>query len=105
MPEELIPEARDLVARILEDDPERPAARESPPERKHSSRRCRHRRQTPGRRGVATHDIGYGSQLRDSGFTRSTRTVYLRGKAGPVPSATLSRIIQVTTLRRGYSRA
>ena len=84
MPEPLIPEARDLVARILEDDPERlqhcagVAARAQalvatvPPSAADTL--------------VASawlHDIGYGSRLRDSGFHPLDGAVYLRREGWP----------------------
>ena len=90
MPEQLIPEARDLVARILEDDPERlnhcagVAARAEalvatvPPLAADTL--------------VASawlHDIGYGSQLRDSGFHPLDGAVYLRREGWPAPVCAL----------------
>ena len=86
MPEQLIPEARDLVARILEDDPERlhhcagVAARAQalavtvPPSAADTL--------------VASawlHDIGYASRLRDSGFHPLDGAVYLRREGWPAP--------------------
>ena len=86
MPEPLIPEARDLVARILEDDPERlqhcagVAARAQalvatvPPSAADTL--------------VASawlHDIGYGSRLRDSEFHPLDGAVYLRREGWPAP--------------------
>jgi predicted hydrolase (HD superfamily) len=82
----LIPEARDLVARILEDDPER----------LHHCAGVAARAQTL----VATvppsaaetlvaaawlHDIGYGSGLRDSGFHPLDGAQYLRREGWPAP--------------------
>ena len=86
MPEQLIPEARDLVARILEGDPERlqhcagVAARAQalvatvPPSAAETL--------------VASawlHDIGYGFRLRDSGFHPLDGAVYLRREGWPAP--------------------
>jgi len=86
MPQQLIPEARDLVARILEEDPRRlqhcagVAARAQalvttvPPSAAETL--------------VAAawlHDIGYGSQLRDSGFHPLDGAVYLRREGWPAP--------------------
>ena len=84
MPEQLIPEARDLVARILKDDPER----------LHHCAGVAARAQTL----VATvpqsaaetlvasawlHDIGYGSRLRDSAFHPLDGALYLRREGWP----------------------
>ena len=86
MPEPLIPEARALVARILEDDPRRlqhcagVAARAQalvttvPPSAADTL--------------VAAawlHDIGYAPQLRDSGFHPLDGAVYLRREGWPAP--------------------
>ena len=84
MPGQLIDEARDLIARILEDDPER----------LHHCAGVAARAQTL----VATvpvsaadtlvasawlHDIGYASRLRDSGFHPLDGAVYLRREGWP----------------------
>ena len=86
MPEQLIPEARDLVARILEDDPQR----------------LRHCAGVAARAQALAatvplpaadtlvasawlHDIGYGSPLRDSGFHPLDGAVYLRREGWPAP--------------------
>ena len=86
MPEPLIPQARDLVARILEEDP----------------RRLQHCAGVAARAQalVATvppsaadtlvaaawlHDIGYAPQLRDSGFHPLDGAVYLRREGWPAP--------------------
>ena len=104
MPEQLIPEARDLVARILEDDPERlhhcagVAARAQalavtvPPSAADTL--------------VASawlHDIGYGPSFETAGFTRSTGPCTCAGKAGPLPSATWSRIIRAAASSRVFA--
>jgi predicted hydrolase (HD superfamily) len=84
MVEQLIPEARDLVARILEDDPQR----------------LRHCAGVAARAQALAvtvpsaavdilvasgwlHDIGYGSQLQDSGFHPLDGAVYLRLEGWP----------------------
>jgi predicted hydrolase (HD superfamily) len=86
MPEQLIPAARDLAGRFLEDDPER-------------LRHCAGvaaRAQTlvatvplPAAATLVAsawlHDIGYGSQLRDSGFHPLDGAVYLRREGWPAP--------------------
>jgi HD superfamily phosphodiesterase len=84
MPGQLIDEARDLIARILEDDPER----------LHHCAGVAARAQTL----VATvpvsaadtlvasawlHDIGDASRLRDSGFHQLDEAVYLRREGWP----------------------
>jgi putative nucleotidyltransferase with HDIG domain len=86
MPQQLIPEARDLVACILEEDPRRlqhcagVAARAQalittvPPSAAETL--------------VAAawlHDIGYAPQLRDSGFHPLDGAVYLRREGWPAP--------------------
>ena len=104
MPEQLIPEARDLVARILEDDPER---------LQHCAgvaARAQALAVTVPLPAADTliasawlHDIGYGSQLRDSGFHPLDGAVYLRREGWPEPSATLSRIIRVAASSREFA--
>jgi putative nucleotidyltransferase with HDIG domain len=84
MPEQLIPEARDLVGRILEEDPER----------LHHSAGVAARAQallatvppSAAETLVAAawlHDIGYGSQLRESGFHPLDGARYLRREGWP----------------------
>jgi predicted hydrolase (HD superfamily) len=86
MPEQLIPEARDLVARILEDDPQR---------LRHCAgvaARAQTLAVTVPPSAVAMlvasawlHDIGYAPQLRDSGFHPLDGAVYLRREGWPAP--------------------
>jgi predicted hydrolase (HD superfamily) len=86
MAEQLIPEARDLVARILEDDPQR----------LHHCAGVAARAQAlaatvplPAADTLVAsawlHDIGYGSPLRDSGFHPLDGAVYLRREGWPAP--------------------
>src|SRR6476646_9196098 len=86
MPQQLIPEARDLVARILEEDPRRlqhcagVAARAQalittvPPSAAETLLAAEW-----------LHDIGYAPQLRDSGFHPLDGAVYLRREGWPAP--------------------
>lgn len=86
MPEQLIPEARDLVGLVLKDDPER----------LHHCAGVAARAQAlavtvplPAADTLVAaawlHDIGYGSQLRDSGFHPLDGAVYLRQQGWPAP--------------------
>jgi predicted hydrolase (HD superfamily) len=86
MPEQLIPEARALVGRILEDDPQRlhhcagVAAR--------AQALAVTVPQSAADTLVASawlHDIGYGPLLRDSGFHPLDGAVYLRREGWPAP--------------------
>ena len=86
MPEQLIPEARALVGRILEDDPQRlhhcagVAAR--------AQALAVTVPQSAANTLVASawlHDIGYGPLLRDSGFHPLDGAVYLRREGWPAP--------------------
>ena len=86
MSEQLIPEARDLVGRILEEDPER----------QHHCAGVAARAQalavTVPQAAAAelvtaawVHDIGYGSLLRDTGFHPIDGADYLRREGWPKP--------------------
>jgi putative nucleotidyltransferase with HDIG domain len=86
MSEQLIPEARDLVGRILEDDPQRlqhcagVAAR--------AQALVSTVPQSAADTLVAAawlHDIGYAPQLQDSGFHPLDGAVYLRREGWPAP--------------------
>jgi hypothetical protein len=104
MPGQLIDEAGDLIARILEDDPER----------LHHCAGVAARAQTlvatvpisaadawSPRPGCMTSDTRPGCET--AGFTRSTGPCTFAGKAGPTPSATLSRIIRVAASSRVFA--
>ena len=104
MVEQLIPEARDLVARILVEDP----------------RRLQHCAGVAARAlalvttvppsaadtlvaAAWLHDIGYAPSCETAGFTRSTGPCTCAGKAGPLPSATWSRIIRGAASSRVFA--